>query len=147
MRICSRFHSIVLALRKRHDQRQPFLISDEYDVQDLVRALLSMFFTDVRAEEWTPSYAGSSKRMDFLLKPEKVVLELKMTRSGLGAKEAGEQLIIDIAHYKAHPDCQTLICFVYDPDHLIVNPDGLEKDLTKTHDGMAVIVRILPSQI
>lgn len=43
-------------------------LEDEYDVQDLPHALLLLYFDDVRAEEWTPSYAGKSARMDFLLK-------------------------------------------------------------------------------
>jgi hypothetical protein len=142
--ICAGFHSAALILRKRYNNRSPLEMTDEYDVQDLMHALLSVSFNDVRAEEWTPSYAGSSKRMDFLLKEEQIVLETKMTRAGLGAKEIGDQLLIDIAHYRQHPSCKTLICFVYDPLHLIGNPQGLQRDLSKIHDGMPVLVRIFP---
>ena len=55
-------------------------IKDEYDVQDLLNALLRLNFDDVRPEEYTPSYAGSSTRVDFLLKKEKIVIEVKKTR-------------------------------------------------------------------
>ena len=55
-----------------------------------------LHFDDIRPEEWTPSYAGSSARMDFLLKKEQIVLEIKKTRKGLVAKEAGEQLIVEL---------------------------------------------------
>ena len=68
--IFQRFHKVARQVRSRHDQRDTLSISDEYDVQDLLHALLSIYFDDIRAEEWTPSYAGSSSRMDFLLKPE-----------------------------------------------------------------------------
>ncbi len=67
----------------------------------------------------------------YLLKPERVVVELKKTRKGLGGREIGEQLIIDIERYRAHPECKTLVCFVFDPDMLIANPRGLERDLAR----------------
>jgi hypothetical protein len=51
------FHSVAVQLRTRHAKRQPVLMRDEYDVQDLLRALLRTVFEDVRAEEVTPSYA------------------------------------------------------------------------------------------
>ncbi|MBZ4359524.1 hypothetical protein LAM19_25050, partial [Mycobacterium tuberculosis] len=77
--------------------RQTIEINDEYDVQDLFHALLKIHFEDVRPEEYTPSYAGSSTRVDFLLKNEKIIIELKKTRKNLKQKEVGEQLIVDIA--------------------------------------------------
>ena len=42
--------------------------------------------------------------MDFLLKDDEISIEVKMTRDGLKDKELGEQLIIDIAKYKEHPN-------------------------------------------
>ena len=42
-------------------------MEDEYDVQDLFHALLTIYFEDIRKEEWSPSYAGGASRMDFLL--------------------------------------------------------------------------------
>ena len=85
-------------------------MKDEYDVQDLLHALLRIFFKDIRPEEWVPSYAGSSSRMDFLLHQEEIVIEVKMTRDGLKQKELVDQLLIDIARYEKHPGCKTLIC-------------------------------------
>lgn len=82
--------------------------------------------------------------MDFLLKNESIVIEVKMTRKGLGSREVGEQLILDIAHYKAHPSCKTLFCLVYDPEHRISNPRGLENDLSKKSDGLDVKVFVVP---
>lgn len=87
----------------------------------------------MRPEEWTPSYAGSASRMDFLLKDEKIVIEVKKTRDGLSDRQLGEQLIIDIEKYKTHPDCKKLVCFIYDPEARIGNPVGLIKDLKDTH--------------
>jgi hypothetical protein len=144
IKICERFHLIARQLKERYDNRETLKIEDEYDVQNLMHALLRMFFEDIRPEEWTPSYAGSSKRMDFLLKNEHLVIETKKTRKGLNAKELGNQLIIDIECYKKHPDCKTLFCFVYDPEGLISNPKGIENDLGQQEENFNVKVFIAP---
>lgn len=141
-----RFHKVARQLRSRHGSRNTIEIEDEYDVQDLFHSLLRIYFDDVRAEEYTPSYAGAASRVDFLLKEEKIIIEIKKTRQGLSAKEVGEQLIIDSQRYQAHPDCNTLVCFVYDPEGRVANPRGIENDLTKELNGVPVTVFITPEQ-
>jgi hypothetical protein len=144
--ICNGFHRVAKSMRNRHDTRTTLNVTDEYDVQDLLRSLMAIDFNDVRPEEWTPSYAGGAARMDFLLKSEKVVVETKMTRDGLGDRELGEQLIVDIAKYAQHPDCKTLVCFVYDPLGRVANPAGLQTDLENQPNGdLAVRVIVRPS--
>lgn len=143
--LIERFHIVATQLKDRHAKRDTIEIQDEYDVQDLLNALLKIDFDDVRPEEYTPSYAGSSTRVDFLLKNEKIIIEVKKTRVGLDDREIGNQLILDSQHYKAHPDCKHLICFVYDPENRIKNPRGLENDLNKqTSDDLIVEVFIRP---
>jgi hypothetical protein len=142
--ICERFTVVANTLTRRHDNRATLAITDEYDVQDLLEALLKLHFTDVRPEEWTPSYAGNASRMDFLLKPEQLVVEAKMTRKGLGQKELVSQLAVDILRYQAHQDCKTLICFVFDPIGQCTSPQALENDLTKTHGNLNVAVIVQP---
>lgn len=139
-RLFSRFHRIARQLRKRHNDRSTLEVDDEYDVQDLLHALLRLYFDDIRDEEWTPSYAGKSARMDFLLKSEGLVIEIKKTRNGLTDKEVGDQLIIDVDRYKTHPDCRKLICFVYDPEGRIGNPEGLVRDLNSQHEGFVDVI-------
>ena len=144
-RLLRRFHLVARQLQLRHDERDSLLISDEYDVQDLLHALLRIYFDDIRPEEYTPSYAGSASRVDFLLKQEKVIVEVKLTSAKLRDKQIGEQLIIDIKRYQAHQDCETLLCFVYDPGGFLKNPSGLANDLSKKHDKLLVKVIIVPS--
>jgi hypothetical protein len=145
--ICNRFYIVAKQLEVRHASRSTLIITDEYDVQDLLHSLLKLHFDDVRPEEWTPSYAGSSSRIDFLLKKERIVIEVKKTRNSLAAKEVGDQLLIDIARYAKSPDCDTLICFVYDPDGIISNPRGLESDLVKqSSNALSVRVLVRPSK-
>ena len=130
-----RFFKVARQLRNRHDNRDTISISDEYDVQDLLHALLLIFFDDVRPEEWTPSYAGGALRMDFLLKEIDTVIEVKKTRPSMSSKDLGEQLIIDIEKYQTHPNCKQLCCFVYDPEGILGNPMGIKNDLESTHEG------------
>jgi hypothetical protein len=143
--ICTRFHIIVRQLRSRYQDRPTINVQDEYDVQDLLHSLLWIYFEDIRPEEYTPSYAGKSSRMDFLIKRESIVIEVKKTRPGLDAKEVSAQLIEDIERYKAHPDCKTLICFVYDPEGFIPNPRGIEADLKREDNPFPVRVLIRPT--
>jgi hypothetical protein len=120
----------------------------EYDVQDLLHSLLRPWVADIRPEEFTPSYAGSSTRMDFLLPAHKLVIEMKFVRDGNHSTKIGNELIIDIEHYRRHPECDALWCVVYDPRHLITNAAGLKKDLEgerKSKDG-TVNVKLLVLQ-
>lgn len=144
VQICRRFHQCAQQLRHRHDNRVTLKIEDEYDVQDLMHAFLRLHFEDIRPEEWSPSYAGSSARMDFLLKRERVVVETKMTRKSLKQKEVTKQLIEDSTFYRKHPDCDALICFVYDPDGHCTNPVALEHDMSEQSEGLLVRVVVVP---
>jgi hypothetical protein len=80
--------------------------------------------------------------MDFLLKAEKIVIEAKKTNDNLRDRLVCDQLIIDIERYTVHQDCKTLVCFVFDPDRLLENPIGLEKDLSRVREKIETIVVI-----
>jgi hypothetical protein len=133
--ILRNFHAFYTQLNHRHDDRPGIDIADEYDAQDILRALLRLHFRDVRIEEHTPSYAGAASRMDFLLHNEEIVVEVKMAREKLKDKAIGEQLIVDVARYSSHPRCKHLICFVYDPKYSVANPEGLRSDVMRLGGG------------
>lgn len=139
--ILKNFRYIANQLKHRYDNRTTIEIKDEYDVQDLLHALLRIDFKDIRPEEWTPSYAGGALRMDFLLKEIDTIIEVKKTRRSMTIKDLGEQLIIDIEKYQKHEHCKVLYCFVYDPDMFISNPKGIIDDLENNHkDFLRVII-------
>ena len=142
--ICSRFHLVAKQLRSRRLGRNTLIVEDEYDTQDLLHSLLHIYFDDIRLEEYTPSYAGSNSRVDFLLKKEKIVIEVKFASQKLREKGIGDQLIIDIKKYQTHPDCKQLYCLVYDPNNKINNPAGLENDLSGNHNKIEVKVLVVP---
>lgn len=145
--IANRFHAVVMQLRQRYNSRATIDVNDEYDVQDLFHSLLKLYFNDVRAEEWNPSYAGGSSRSDFLLPEINTVIEIKKTRQSMSTKQLGEQLIVDIAKYKKHPQCSRLICFVYDPEGRVTNPRGIENDLSDCDNGIDVRTIIVPKHV
>ncbi len=142
--LAERLHTVVRQLRERRESRPTLDVNDEYDVQDLFHALLTIYFADIRKEEWAPTYAGGASRMDFLLPEIETVVEIKMTRPSLSTRQLGEQLIVDIARYQKHPACRTLYCIVYDPEGRISNPRGVENDLKRDDDAMAVRIMIVP---
>ncbi|NIS09693.1 MAG: hypothetical protein GWO07_13245 [Candidatus Dadabacteria bacterium] len=133
--ILDKFHVVARQLSNRHSDRDTLIIKDEYDTQDLLHALLRIYFNDIRPEEWTPSYAGSANRMDFLLKQEKIVIETKNTSTKHNDKQIGNELIEDIAKYKKHQDCNMLVCFIYDRDYIITNRNGLIDDIESQSDN------------
>lgn len=139
-----RFHEVIKQLLVRHDDRETLEMGDEYDVQDLLHSLLKLYFDDVRPEEWNPSYAGSSTKVDFLIPDYNIVIECKKTRKGLGNKELKEELVMDKDQYKKNPKCKVLYCFVYDPEEKITNPRGFEKDLSETTTEFECKVFLIP---
>ncbi len=143
--ICYRFHLVAKQLEKRHDGSSTITIKNEYDMQDLFHALLRLHFDDIRSEEPTPSHANFSSRIDFRLKKEQIIIELKMTRSSLSTKELVKQLANDKEFYRSQPDCKYLVCFVYDPDERIDNPAGLN-DLEGENEAFKTIVVVAPKR-
>jgi len=119
----------VYPLQHRRKGFQCLTFQSEYDIQDLLHAMLRPWVSDVRPEEFTPSYAGSSTRMDFLLPKHSTVIETKLVRSKQHAAKIGDELIIDIDHYRTHPGCRKLWCVIYDPNNFIQNIGGLQNDL------------------
>jgi len=143
-KVCLRFHAVARQLRLRKDYRTTLEVEDDYDLQDLLCALLKLEFDEVGADEWTPPYAGSSTRTTLLLNRDRLAVVAKKTRSGLTTKELAEQVAADTAHYASHKPCTHLFCFIYDPEGRIGSPTRLETDLTSVSDSFTVDVLIAP---
>lgn len=142
--IGERLLDISRSLRRRRAGKSTIELNDEYDYQDLLGSLLRMFFEDVRAEETTPSYAGASSRIDFVIPRFGLAIELKASRESLSDKKVGEELMIDRERYAANNNVRHLICLVFDHEGWLTNPRGLEADLSREAStaGLAVTARI-----
>ena len=144
--LCRRFDAVARQLTRRRESRPTIAIDDEYDVQDLMHALLLVEFDDVRAESWNPSYLGSSSRIDFLIPAAGIIVEVKKTRDKLGDREIGNQLAEDVTRYSdpsANRGADQLVCFIYDPGRLLANPRGLESDLDATSNERLQVVGVV----
>ena len=142
--IGERFRDVERQLLRRHQGRETLRVNDEYDAQDLVHALLKVFFDNVVAESVAPTYAGGSTRIDFVLPQYRLAIELKMTRSSHSDRKIGDELIQDRDRYAQDTNIDHLLCLVFDFEGILANPRGLEQDLSRetSVEGLAVNVRI-----
>lgn len=143
-KVCLRFHAVTRQLRLRKDYRATLEVEDDYDLQDLLCALLKVEFDEVGTDEWTPPYTGGAPRSTFLLDKDRIAVVAKKTRSGLTTKELADQVTADSAHYSTRDKCTTLFCFIYDPEGRIGSPKRLETDLTSVSDRYTIEVLVAP---
>jgi hypothetical protein len=143
-RLLLRFHLVAKQLQKRQRKRDPFCINDEYDVQDLLHGLLKTSFDNIKPEEYCPSYAGTSSKIDFLLKREQIAVEAKMASKDHDGKKISKELILDKEYYSKKKDVKILYCLIYDPEELIANPRGFEDDLYENNGSFEAKVSIVP---
>jgi hypothetical protein len=131
-----RVPEVVRQLRVRHSDRPPFRVTEDRDLEDLVRALLPIHFADVRPVSRTPLYATVT-RTDFLLAPEQIALTVKCAGPASAGPELAKQLAEDVAYYASQGICRTLVCFVYDPERLLehfTSPAVTDPDATHGPD-------------
>ncbi|MFC5133519.1 MULTISPECIES: hypothetical protein [Haloferacaceae] len=137
-----RFGHITRQLANRSRDRPPLQMDDEYDVQYLLHALLRLYFDDIRDENYLKRHAGVSPRIDFLLEDENIGIETKRVRANSHPKKIRTELAEDKEHYRSDTNCETLLCFIYDPDRYLTNPAEFEKDLSETTDNLTTRVTV-----
>jgi hypothetical protein len=111
-------------LRDRHADRPSFRIDDEYDLEDLLRALLPLHFDDIRYERRTPRYTSGS-RTDFLLAPSALALTVKHANARLREDVIVAQLAEDISYYR-HRNYRALVACIFDPEKIVRDPEQRE---------------------
>jgi hypothetical protein len=128
---------VVRELRSRHSTRPAFCVEDEYDLEDLVRALLALEFDRVRPEKRTPAYS-SGTRTDFWLPGAHTVVSVKYVLRGVQPARLVEQLQDDSAYYRGRESCNNLIAFIYDPEGILRQPATLERAWSGGENGLNV---------
>lgn len=116
---------IVGQFRSRHGDRQPFVVRDDHDLVDMLRALLAVRFDDIRLENCLPSYAAEN-RTDLLLHPSRILIIARVLQPGESDDRMLAQLTQDALLYQSC-DLRKLVYFVYDPERRLVQPKRLEK--------------------
>ncbi len=126
-----RLPRVIRELRNRQTDRPGFRIEDRRDLEDLLRALLPLWFDQVWPQSRTPSYAAQTQT-DFLLTSEQIALTVKLVGSSINEQQLASQWQEDISHYAAQPNCRTLLGVVYDPLGAIPDPRRQETAWSRT---------------
>jgi hypothetical protein len=145
MQILNNFPVVERVMRDRKQGRPAFVVENEYDVQDLLYAIIRAVFDDAKREEWTPQRAGSAKRIDMLIASIETAIETKYVRDENHAKKVADELMVDIECYHARPECRHLIALVIDPHRHIPDPAQFGDDLSglRQKDGHTFEVSVL----
>jgi len=125
---------VIRQLRSRHGDRPPFRVEDEFDLEDLLRALAACRCTSTTyaPRAATPSYAAARTRTDFLVvSPDgEIVTAVTVKRAtphSARERPLAEQLHEDTAYYERQPECRTLVAFMYDPEGAAAASRGSSK--------------------
>lgn len=106
-----------LEYRGRKDKKnKAFEIEDEYDVQDLLYAMLRPVVPDLEREDPTRKVAGKGGFLDFRSDELELILEVKYCDSANRAKALVDECNARIKRYGKREDLSTLAFFIYDPE-------------------------------
>lgn len=127
------FHAATLHLqhRKRKGKRdKSFEIEDEYDVQDLLYALLRPLVPDLEPEDPVQKVAGKGSFLDFRSDELRLIIEAKYCNSAERARALVDECSARINRYGRKVDLDTLVFFIYDPEsHLLRSHPNFERDM------------------
>ena len=125
-------------LRNRRTNTSSLSFDNEYDFQDLLHALMAPWIRDIRREDYVAQYLGTNKRVDFYLLDYSIIIEVKFVRDHRHARKIGDELSIDIMHYQKHTGCKQLWIVIVDPNTLLDNPGGMQKDLVESTSAISI---------
>lgn len=102
--------------KDRRKDHFAYVISDEYDVQDILYVILKSVFPTLRDEDPIPKVGAKSTKIDLILREENILIEVKMIKTG-DSNETHfiEQLKVDFESYHECKWLSKLFCFVWDP--------------------------------
>jgi hypothetical protein len=124
-----RLPRVARQLRSRHADRPPFRLVDDYDLEDLLRALLVLEFEAVHSESRTPSYADGVRtdwRLPTAESDPSLMLTTKRITPGLDERALVRQLEEDVGYYERRGTAGVLVIYLFDPEGLLPDPAGLE---------------------
>lgn len=136
---------LTLRYGKDKQNRNLIAIKDEYDVQDLLYFSLKSVFPEIKYEDDTSNYGGSAKRLDFYLKDEGIIIEVKHIDNA-DDKKYTKQMKEDLQSYHVVNTLTDIIFFIYAPNAIqdINNFNELEGEQTiqgKTFNVKVIVVR------
>jgi hypothetical protein len=126
--LCKRIAKVagVLSIRTRINKK-PYLIEDEYDVQDLLQAILRAYLKYSVQEDPLHKVAGTrSSRADISIEELGIIIELKYVRSQEDQRKIFDDFSKDLLLYSVWKPLETLFFVIYNSSGLR-DPESLEK--------------------
>jgi hypothetical protein len=128
LQICQRiqYSARILSNRTRKG-KTPFLIEDEYDVQDLLQAVLKAYLKYSVQEDTLPKVASTkSSRADISIEDLGILIEVKYVRESGDQRRIFEEYSEDLELYSKWPYLKTIIFLIYNAS-ILRDPEAFEK--------------------
>jgi hypothetical protein len=122
----------IRAFNARERSLQPWTVSREDDVRDLLFVMLKPAMFDLTKEEPTPSLAGTHKFVDLSSNASRIFIEIKWLGRRSRWKTILGEIQIDIQSYPTHPACQSLVFVVVDAVRGVPDPRLVETEISGT---------------
>jgi hypothetical protein len=133
--ILNSFPDMVSKFKNRRAQKNPFTVDDEYDVQDIVYAMLKGAFPTLQAENPNKKVGATFSVSDFTIDDLGLFIETKFIGERKQVKSTQEECKQDMVSYSKQLNCQKIIFLIYDPDKYIDNEYAFKNGLgTKIGD-------------
>jgi hypothetical protein len=127
LRLCERLHAAARILAKRRQGKDPFEITDEYDAQDLLHAVLRAYLKyTVHEEPLGKVGGGHSGRADIAIEELGAVVELKYVHGPDDQRRVVDEFSNDLLLYTKWPHLKHFIYLVYNSQDLR-DPEALDK--------------------
>jgi hypothetical protein len=139
----SKFQECVRYLNTRRSTGAVLNLDSEAAVQDALFLMLRPWISDLLCENPTGRTANRYSIKDFLIPQANTVVEVKFVRDASHGKQISREMHDDIENYRHHPNCSTLVFFVYDPDSLVPDQEQLRIQIEeiRTYGGEAKPLR------
>lgn len=125
----NQFQECVRYLNTRRSTGAVLNLNSEADVQDAVYLMLRPWIHDLVAESPTDRIANRFTIKDFITRQARTVIEIKYVRDVSHGRYISREMHDDIETYRHHPQCRTIIFFVYDPESLIPDQEILRQQI------------------
>jgi len=118
LRICERLPMSAKALTDRQRDKPDYTVDDEYDVQDLLMAVMKAYFKYIIQEDPMNKIGSSSGRADFSIEELGIVIEVKFARRAGDQKRIEEEFAVDQNLYSTWSHLKHFVYVVYGANKL-----------------------------
>jgi hypothetical protein len=119
LRVCERLPRVAKILAVRERSKSPFAVEDEYDVQDLLHAVLRAYLKYSVREEPLGKVAGTrSGRADIAIDELGAIIEVKFVRNPHDQKKLIEDFAHDLVLYTKWPPLRHFVYLCYNSINL-----------------------------